>query len=68
MRDEEREELQTLRELAKAVDDLLGDFPPLQRYRRDRSGTVGFTPRTLSLYRYTWRLLNVWKKNRKDGG
>lgn len=67
MRDHEQEELQTLRDLAKAVDDLFTDFPPLQRYRRDRSGSIGFSPHTLALYRTAWRELNVWKKARKNG-
>lgn len=67
MRDHEQEELQTLRELAKAVDDLFGDFPALQRYRRDLRGRIEFTPHTLALYRNAWRTLNVWKKARKNG-
>ncbi len=67
MREHEQEELQTLRELAKAVDDLFADFPPLQKYRRDLRGRIGFSPHTLALYRNAWRSLNVWKKARKNG-
>ena len=71
MRDREAEELQALRELAKAFDDLCGDLPRLEKYRRDKSGRVGYTPLTLALFRSAYRALNDWKrlvkKEKPDG-
>lgn len=62
MREREADELQTLRELAKAFDDLCGDLPRLDKYRRDKSGRIGYTPHTLALYRNARRTLNEWKR------
>ena len=62
MREREADELQTLRELAKAFDDLCGDLPRLDKYRRDKSGRIGYTPHTLALYRNARRTLNDWKR------
>ena len=62
MRDREAEELQALRELAKAFDDLCGDLPRLEKYRRDKSGRIGYTPLTLALFRSSYRALNDWKR------
>jgi hypothetical protein len=62
MRDREAEELQALRELAKAFDDLCGDLPRLEKYRRDKSGRIGNTPLTLALFRSAYRALNDWKR------
>lgn len=62
MRERDAEELQALRELAKAFDDLCGDLPRLEKYRRDKSGRIGYTPLTLALFRSAYRLLNDWKR------
>lgn len=62
MREREADELQTLRELAKAFDDLCGDLPRLDKYRRDKSGRIGYTPHTLALYRNARHTLNNWKR------
>jgi hypothetical protein len=62
MREREVDELQTLRELAKAFDDLCGDLPRLDKYRRDKSGRIGYTPHTLALYRNARRTLTEWKR------
>ena len=62
MREREADELQTLRELAKAFDDLCDDLPRLDKYRRDKSGRIGYTPHTLALYRNARRTLNDWKR------
>jgi hypothetical protein len=62
MREQDESELQTLRELAKAFDDLCGDLPKLERYRRDKSGRIGYTPHTLALFRAAKRTLNEWKR------
>jgi len=71
MRDREAEELQALRELARAFDDLCGDLPRLEKYRRDKSGRIGYTPLTLALFRSAYRALNDWKrllkKEKHDG-
>jgi len=66
VRDREAAETETLRELAKAIDDLFGDLPPLQKYRRDRSGKIGYTPHTLSLFRTACRKLNDWKRFKRE--
>lgn len=63
MRERDEAELQTLRELAKAFDDLCGDLPKLEKYRRDKSGRIGYTPHTLALFRNARRLLNEWKRS-----
>ena len=60
------EELQTLRELAKAFDDLCGDLPQLEKYRRDGRGKIGYTPHTLALFRTAKRSLNTWKRQKKE--
>lgn len=65
MRDREAEELHALRELAKAFDDLCGDLPRLEKYRRDKSGRIGYTPYTLALFRSAFRSLNEWKRMTK---
>jgi hypothetical protein len=62
MRERDVEELQALRELAKAFDDLCGDLPRLEKYRRDKSGRIGYTPLTLALFRSAYRSLNSWKR------
>jgi len=63
MRERESEELQALRELARAFGDLCGDLPRLEKYRRDKSGRIGYTPHTLALFRNARRLLNEWKRS-----
>ena len=55
-------ELEALRDLAKAVAELRGGLPPVERFRRDRGGALEYTPHTLSLFRSAWRKLNVCKK------
>lgn len=62
MREQDEDEIQTLRELAKAFDDLCGDLPRLEKYRRDKSGRIGYSPHTLALFRNSRRLLNQWKR------
>jgi hypothetical protein len=62
MRDRDAEELQALRELAKAFDDLCGDLPRLEKYRRDQRGRIGYTPLTLALFRSAYRSLKAWKR------
>jgi len=67
MRERDAEELQALRELAKAFDDLCRDLPRLEKYRRDQRGRIGYTPLTLALFRSAWRCLNEWKRfNKKE--
>jgi hypothetical protein len=65
MREREASELQTLRELAKAFDDLCGDLPKLEKYRRDGRGRIGYTPHTLALFRTAKRTLNEWKRTQR---
>jgi hypothetical protein len=65
MREQEADELQTLRELAKAFDDLCGDLPKLEKYRRDGRGRIGYTPHTLALFRTAKRTLNEWKRTQR---
>ena len=65
MREQEADELQTLRELAKAFDDLCGDLPKLEKYRRDGRGRIGYTPHTLALFRAAKRTLNEWKRTQR---
>ena len=62
MHGKDEAELEALRDLAKAVAELRGGLPPLERFRRDRGGALEYTPHTLSLVRSAWRNLNVCKK------
>jgi len=62
MRERDTKELEALRDLAKAFDSLCGDLPRLEKYRRDKSGRIGYTPHTLALFRSAWRCLNDWKR------
>lgn len=69
MRERDAKELQALRDLAKAFDSLCGDLPRLEKYRRDKSGRIGYTPHTLALFRTAWRCLSEWKRDfRRDTG
>lgn len=62
MRDKEMEELFALRDLAKCVGDLVNEIPRLDLRRRDRSGTVFYTPHILSLFRCIYRALKKCKR------
>lgn len=60
-RESKQSELHALRELAKSFEDLCGDLPRLEKYRRDGKGRIRYTPHTLSLFRVARRNLNTWK-------
>lgn len=62
MHKKDEDELEALRGLAKAITELRGGLPPLERFRRDRGGSLEYTPHTLSLFRSVWRKLNVCKR------
>jgi hypothetical protein len=64
MHGKDEAELEALRDLAKAVAELRGGLPPVERFRRDRGGALEYSPHTLSLFRSAWRKLNVCKRFR----
>jgi hypothetical protein len=59
-------ELETLRELAKAVLELRESLPALENYRRDKSGKISYNPHTLSAFRGVWKSLNEWSKFKSE--